>query len=73
MKKNMGIADRIIRLLLAAILISLYVEGKITGPWAILALVLAAVFTITSLVRSCPLYLPFGLSTLKKRPARSNP
>jgi Protein of unknown function (DUF2892) len=66
MKKNMGIADRIIRLVVAAIVVWLYYNGTITGTLGIVLIVLAAVFVLTSLVSFCPLYLPFGLSTLRK-------
>lgn len=65
MKKNMGSADRIIRLILAAIFVTLYFAGTITGTWGIVLLVLAGVFVVTSLVSFCPLYTPFGLKTCK--------
>jgi len=66
MKKNMGSADRVIRVILAAIVVALYYTGIISGTTAIILLALAAVFILTSLVSFCPLYLPFGLSTLRK-------
>lgn len=66
MKKNMGNADRLIRLVIAAIFVVLYFTGTVTGTVGIVLLVLAAVFTLTSLVSFCPLYAPFGISTCKK-------
>lgn len=63
MKKNMGKADRIIRLILAAIVATLYFTNVITGTLGIVLLVLAGVFVLTSFVSFCPLYAPFGLST----------
>ena len=63
MKKNMGSTDKIIRVLIAAVLAVLYFTGTITGTIAIVALVLAGVFVLTSLVSFCPLYAPFGLNT----------
>lgn len=65
MKKNMGSADRIIRLVLAAVMIYLAYSGTVTGIVATILYVLAIVFVLTSLVRTCPLYMPFGLSTCK--------
>ncbi|MBD3240817.1 MAG: DUF2892 domain-containing protein [Chitinivibrionales bacterium] len=65
MKKNMGVADRVIRLLLAiaaGVLIGLQV---ITGVWAIVAGVLALIFLATSAVGFCPMYEPFGIKTCK--------
>lgn len=67
MKTNMGTADRIIRLIVAIIIAALYFTGTISGTLGIVLLVLAAVFTLTSLVSFCPLYLPFGISTCKKK------
>ena len=63
MKKNMGSADRIIRLLLAAVAVFLYFNGTLSGTLGIVALVVAAVFTLTSLISFCPLYRIVNLST----------
>jgi hypothetical protein len=66
MKKNMGTADKIIRILIAAIVAILFFTNVITGTLGIILLVLSGVFILTSLVSFCPLYLPLGLSTKKK-------
>jgi hypothetical protein len=63
MKKNMGTADRIIRLLIAAIITTLYLTNIISGTVGIILLVLAGVFVLTSLVSFCPLYTIFGISS----------
>lgn len=65
MKKNMGSADKIVRMVLAAIIAILYFTNTITGTLGIVLLVLAAVFVLTSLISFCPLYLPFGINTCK--------
>lgn len=67
MKKNMGSADRVIRVILAAIVVALYYLEIISGTTAIVLLAFAAIFVLTSLVSFCPLYLPLGLSTLRKK------
>ena len=67
MKKNMGSADRIIRLLIAAVIGVLYFTGTISGTLGIVLLILAGVFVLTSFISFCPLYAPFGLSTCKVR------
>jgi hypothetical protein len=69
MKKNMGNADRIVRLLVAAIIAVLYFTNIISGTLGIVLLVLAAVFVVTSLVSFCPLYAIFGLSTCETKKA----
>jgi glycerol-3-phosphate acyltransferase PlsY len=65
MKKNMGSADRIIRVVVAAAIAVLYFTDILKGTLGIVLLVLAGVFLLTSLVGFCPLYLPFGLKTRK--------
>lgn len=66
LNKNMGTLDRIIRLIVAALIAVLYFTGNLSGLAAIILGILAVIFVITSLVSFCPLYLPFGLSTRKK-------
>ncbi len=67
MKRNMGAADRIIRLLLAAIFAGLFFTDKVTGTFGIVLLVLAIVFVLTSLVSFCPLYPLLGINTCKTK------
>lgn len=67
MNKNMGLADRIIRSLIAVIFIILYTTGIVPGTPGIILIILAVVFLLTSLISFCPLYLPFRLNTGKKK------
>jgi hypothetical protein len=67
MKKNMGSTDKIVRILIAAVIAVLYFTNVISGTLGIILLVLAGVFVLTSLVSFCPLYAPFGLSTCKMK------
>lgn len=66
MKKNMGSVDRVVRILVAIVIAGLYFANQISGTAAIILLILAGVFILTSFMSFCPLYLPFGLSTRKK-------
>lgn len=66
MKKNMGTVDKVIRVLVAVVVLVLYFTHVISGTLAVILLILAGVFIITSLIGTCPLYLPFGLNTGKK-------
>ena len=66
MKKNMGSYDKLIRLSLAIVLIILYYKGVLVGTLGIVALVVALIFTVTSLIGFCPLYAIFGIKTCKK-------
>ena len=67
MKTNMGIIDRTVRILIAVAVVTLYFTNIISGTLAIVLLVLSGVFLLTSIIGFCPLYLPFGLSTKKKK------
>jgi len=67
MKKNMGTADRVIRIIVAAVIIALYLTNVISGMVAIILLALSGIFILTSFISICPLYLPFGISTRAKK------
>ena len=66
MKKNMGITDKIIRTLIAVIILGLYFTNVISGTLGIVLIVLSALFLLTSLVSFCPLYAIFGISSKPK-------
>lgn len=59
----MGSADRIIRIIIAAIVGILYFTGTISGTLGLILLILAGIFVLTSLISFCPLYAPFGIRT----------
>ncbi len=65
--KNMGKADKIIRLLIAVVVTILFLNQVITGVLGIVLVVLAGVFVLTSLIGTCPLYLPFKINTNRKK------
>ena len=67
MKKNMGTIDKVIRILIAVVIAILFYTQVITGTLGIVLVALAAIFVLTSLISFCPLYLPFGLNTGKKK------
>lgn len=63
MKKNIGTADKIIRLLLAALVVVLYFTGIITGTLGVVLLIVAGILVITVFTGFCGLYTLFGIST----------
>ncbi|MFH1001120.1 MAG: DUF2892 domain-containing protein [Bacteroidota bacterium] len=67
MKKNVGVCDKVIRVVLAIIIGLLYYFGVISGTWGIVLLVLAIVFLFTGLLNFCGLYSLFGINTCKKK------
>jgi len=66
MMKNMGTADRIVRILLAIVIAILFFLKQITGTLGIILFILAIIFLLTSLIGFCPLYVPLKISTKKK-------
>ena len=67
MTKNMGKADRTIRILAALAVGGLYYAGYLSGTMAIVLGIFAVAFVLTSFVGFCPFYLPLGLSTVRKQ------
>ena len=67
MKKNMGTVDRIIRALLAVVVVVLGVTNVIAGTWLVVLGIVAAVLVLTSIIGLCPPSLPFKVSTRRQR------
>jgi hypothetical protein len=67
MKENMGSIDKIIRVVLALVFAALYFTSTVTGTLGLALLVLAGIFLLTTLIGTCPLYVPFGINTCKKK------
>ncbi|MCA1949031.1 MAG: DUF2892 domain-containing protein [Treponema sp.] len=66
MQTNMGLIDRLIRIVLALVVGVLILTGQLSGVAAIILGILAVVFVLTGVIAFCPLYVPFGISTKKK-------
>ncbi len=67
MKRNMGPADRTIRIVVAIVLGYLILNSALGGFWAVIAGIFAVVFLVTSIVGFCPLYVPLKISTMMKQ------
>jgi hypothetical protein len=67
MKKNLGSADRVIRILLAVVLGYLYYSNTVTGTLGIVLGIVAVVLLLTSFISFCPLYAILGCKTSKNK------
>lgn len=67
MKKNMGNTDRMLRIGAAIVIAGLYLGNFISGTLAIVLLVVAVVFALTSFISFCPAYTLFGINTCKTK------
>ena len=66
MKPNVGNTDKIVRIIAAILIGVLYFANLISGTTAIVLLVVSGTLILTSFLSFCPLYFPFGISTIKK-------
>jgi len=66
MKANLGMTDKVVRILAAVAIGILYFMNVITGTTAIVLLVVAIIFVLTSLISFCPIYYLLGIKTRKK-------
>jgi hypothetical protein len=66
MKENIGTIDRVIRILVALVVVVLYFAHVIEGTVAVILLILSGVLVLTSLISFCPIWLALGISTKKK-------
>lgn len=69
MKKNVGSADRIIRVILAAVFAVLYFTGTVPGTVGLVLVALGGIFVLTSLISFCPIYAIVGLNTCPAKKA----
>jgi len=63
MKKNMGIADRVIRIIFAVIILELFRTGRVSGILAVILGIFTLFLIITGFMSYCPLYGLLGMST----------
>jgi len=66
MKSNLGMADKVVRILAAVAIGILYFMNVITGTAAIVLLIVAIILVLTSLISFCPIYYMLGIKTRKK-------
>ena len=63
MKKNISSADRITRMIIAAVIAVLYFTSTITGTWGIVLMVAAGIVLLTGIINFCPVYYALGINT----------
>lgn len=63
LEKNLGTADRVVRLIFSTTVIILFFIGAIGGPLAAWLLVLSALLMLTVVFSFCPVYRAFGLDS----------
>lgn len=69
MRANVGMLDRLIRLLVAVAAAVIFFTGE-RPAWEYAFLVIGAVLAVTALVGRCPLYRLFGFNTDRRNAPR---
>jgi hypothetical protein len=67
MNKNMGMTDRIFRVILAVAVVVLYMTNILSGTLAVVLTIFSGILILTSFIGTCPLYMPIRISTRSKR------
>jgi hypothetical protein len=67
MRKNLGNADKMIRILIAAVAALLFFTNIVTGTLGIIVLVGGGILLATSLINFCPLYAILGINTCPRK------
>lgn len=64
--KNMGLTDRIIRIVAAVVMLFVAFFMPVGDFLSTVLIILGVVFIGTSVISFCPLYLPFKINTMGK-------
>lgn len=67
MKPNVGTTDKLIRFLIAIVLVALFLFDVLTGTWGIVAIVVASALTLSNILGYCFFYTLIGVNTCKAR------
>ncbi|NWJ50961.1 MAG: DUF2892 domain-containing protein [Bacteroidetes bacterium] len=65
MQKNMGVIDRIIRIVIAIVLFVLHFKYGFSNSLDMFLQIMALFLIVTSGLRFCPFYVLLGISTIK--------
>lgn len=66
MVKNIGIIDRIIRIIISAFFILLFLTKSVPTTFGIILLIISIIFIFTAFTGFCALYKLLGISTCKR-------
>jgi hypothetical protein len=66
-EKNVGMTDRIVRIVLGLILIVAFAMNYVPAPWSYLVALIGLILLVTGAIGTCPLYSVLGMSTMEKK------
>ncbi len=65
--RNVGGADRVVRIILGIALVALGLLGVLEGGWAIAGYIVAAIALVTAFTRYCPANQALGVNTARPK------
>jgi hypothetical protein len=66
-EKNVGMTDRVIRIVIGIVLIVVFLMKFIPSPWSYLVALIGLIALVTGAVGTCPLYSILGMNTAGKK------
>jgi len=65
-EKNVGMIDRMVRILLGIVLIAVFALNIVAAPWSYLVVLIGIIALATGAFGTCALYSLIGMNTLEK-------
>ena len=65
-EKNVGMIDRVVRIILGIVLIAVFALNVVATPWSYLIVLIGIIALITGVFGTCALYSLLGMNTLAK-------
>ena len=65
-EKNVGMIDRVVRIILGIVLIAAFVLNMVAAPWSYLVALIGLIALVTGAVGTCGLYSLLGINTRGK-------
>jgi Protein of unknown function (DUF2892) len=66
-EKNVGMIDRVVRIIIGIVLIAAFSLGWVGAPWSYLVALIGLIVLVTGVVGTCALYSLLGMNTLGKQ------
>jgi len=66
-EKNVGMIDRVLRIILGIVLIAAFALHWVAAPWSYLVLLIGIIALVTGVFGTCALYSLIGMNTLGKK------
>jgi hypothetical protein len=66
-EKNVGMIDRVVRIVLGIVLLGVFTLNMVAAPWSYLVVIIGLIALATGVFGTCALYSLIGMNTLGKK------